>query len=123
MVTRNCRDPATQVPAVHKVQSPGGYHRRLPGVTLKTARTGCPRCRPCRTLIEQTRKDFKQALTLTIRCGSPSYASEVLSIPFPTVNLDARTSPRRAHAAAEGNAGLTAVNAAVLSAVLAVSGQ
>jgi len=39
------------------------------------------------------------------------------------VNLDARTSTGRAGTAAEGNTRLTAVNAAVLLAVLAVSGQ
>jgi hypothetical protein len=43
---------------------------------------------------------------------------KVLSIPLPTVDLDARTSTSRADAAVEGNARLTAANAAVLSVVL-----
>jgi hypothetical protein len=46
------------------------------------------------------------------------YVSEVISIPLPTVDLDARTPTsrpeRRTDAAVEGNARLTAANAVVL---------
>jgi hypothetical protein len=66
-----------RVPAVHKVQSPGGYRPRLPGVTLKTARTD----RNGKKKVTMT----MSVIGLSIDCADPvalaGFWSEVLGRP------------------------------------------